>query len=99
MVGYWVSSNPVKTNKKDILATAYVKDGKTMIAIASWAKKDSEVKLDIDWKKLGLNPQTTKLYAPEIPQFQAAADFDPNKPIRIPEGKGYLLILETNNNK
>lgn len=99
MVGYWVSSNPVKTNKKDILATTYIKDGKAMIAIASWAKKDCEVKLDIDWKKLGLNAQTAKLYAPEIPQFQPAADFDPNKPIQIPEGKGYLLILETNNNK
>lgn len=75
MVGYWVSSNPVKTNKKDILATTYIKDGKAMIAIASWAKKDCEVKLDIDWKKLGLNAQTAKLYAPEIPQFQPGSRF------------------------
>ena len=38
-MGYWVSYNPVKTGRNDVLATSFVKDGKVMIAIASWAKK------------------------------------------------------------
>lgn len=95
MIGYWVAGNPVKTNKKEIPATVYTRDDhKTMIAIASWAKEDTEVKLRIDWKKLGIDPAHARLTGPEIPLFQPAVSFDPNRPLKIEKGKGYLLILE-----
>lgn len=94
MIGYWVSDTPVKTNRKDILATCYVQDGKTMIAIASWAGKDQEVKLSVDWRQLGLDPAKAKLYGPEIPLFQSEVSFDPQKSFKVEKGKGYLLILE-----
>jgi len=35
MHGWWDPTNPVKTGRSDILATSYVKNGKTMIAVAS----------------------------------------------------------------
>ena len=36
-LGYWDPACPVKTGHKEILATAYVKRGKTLISLASWA--------------------------------------------------------------
>ncbi len=94
MIGYWVSNNPVKTNRKDVLATCYVKDNKTMIAIASWAEKDIDIKLNIDWKQLQLDPRTTRLYGPEIPLFQDEIQFEPTQTFKVKKGKGYLLILQ-----
>lgn len=94
MIGYWSSHTPVKTNHKDVLTTCYVRKAKTLIAIASWAEKDTTVNLDIDWDQLGLSPEKVRLYAPEIPLFQEAKEFDPLQPIKIEKGKGYLLILE-----
>lgn len=94
MTGYWVSDNPVKTNRQDILATCYIRDNKTMIAIASWADKDQKIKLNIDWEQLHLDPHKVRLYGPEIPLFQSEIHLDPAQTFIVEKGKGYLLILE-----
>ncbi|MEG1659590.1 MAG: DUF6067 family protein [Bacteroides sp.] len=94
MMGYWVSANPVKTGRKDVLATSFVKEGKVMIALASWAEKDSDVTLQIDWKKLGIDADKARLTAPAIQGFQEAFTRSPKEKIIVPKGKGYLFILE-----
>lgn len=94
MVGYWNPDCPVKTDRKDVLATVYVIDGKrAMIALGSWAKTDVTINLRIDWEALGLNKNTTRITAPAIKDFQTAAGFKPGEAIPIPRGKGLLLIL------
>ena len=93
MIGYWSSRCPVKTDNKDILATAYVGKGKTLVSIASWAQDDVNVKLSIDWRALGIDPARATLMAPEVYGFQPAAKFKPNDPIAVPKGKGWLLII------
>ncbi|MEG1562591.1 MAG: DUF6067 family protein [Bacteroides sp.] len=94
MMGYWVSANPVKTGRKDVLATSFVKEGKVMIALASWTEKDSDVTLQIDWKKLGIDADKARLTAPAIQGFQEAFTRSPKEKIIVPKGKGYLFILE-----
>lgn len=94
MMGYWVSYNPIKTGRNDILTTTFVKEGKVMIAIASWADKDSDVTLQIDWSKLGIDPGRAKLTAPAIKGFQEGFVLSPKDKIRVPKDKGYLFILE-----
>jgi leucyl aminopeptidase len=76
------------------MATAYVKKGKTMIALASWAKEAADCRLKIDWAAVGLNPARAVLTAPAIEEFQKAASFKPDDVIRMEPGKGWLLILE-----
>jgi hypothetical protein len=94
MIGWWVETNPVKTGSKDALATSYVKRGNSvLIALASWAKNPVDVRLTIDWKKLGLDPKNAVFRAPAIDGFQPAAEFKPGDPIRIEPGKGWLLVL------
>ncbi|NTV80105.1 MAG: hypothetical protein HGA24_01595, partial [Candidatus Aminicenantes bacterium] len=107
MIGWWVDANPVRTGSKDVLATSYVRrrsggKGKgapggdaVMIALASWSKEPVDVRLTIDWKKLGLDPKKALLRAPAIDKFQDAAEYKPGDPIRVQPGKGLLLILGT----
>jgi len=76
------------------LATAYVKDGKTLVSIASWAKEDVNCRLRIDWKFLRINPKQAKLPAPAIEDFQNPASFVPGDVIPVEAGKGWLLIIE-----
>lgn len=94
MMGYWVSDNPVKTGRSDVLATSFVRDGKVMIALASWAKKEAEVTLQIDWKRLGIDRDKAVLTAPAIEGFQDGFSLSSQDKIKVPVGKGLLLILE-----
>jgi hypothetical protein len=94
MVGWWVPSNPVKTGRDDVLATVYQGKGRAIVALASWAKDPIDVKLEVNWRALGLDPAKTKIRAEPIEKFQDAAAFAPGQPIRVQPGRGWLLILE-----
>lgn len=94
MTGYWDKECPVKTGRDDILATVYKKQDKSLIAIASWAKKDIECELEINWKVLGLDPAKAQFRAPEIMHYQEEACFKPGEPIPIQSAEGWLLIAE-----
>jgi tetratricopeptide (TPR) repeat protein len=94
MIGFWVPGGPVKTSRPDVLATAYVRDGKTMIAVASWAPEKVDVRLMLDVKALALDGGPLRMSAPEIAGFQPLRTFDPAGAIPIEPGKGWLLIVE-----
>jgi hypothetical protein len=94
MIGYWVENNPVKTNNPDVPATIYKKDKSALVSIASWAKADTDIQLIVDWKALGIDPAKAVITAPEIKNFQPAADFQPGQGINVPKGKGWLLIIK-----
>ncbi len=94
MIGYWVPGNPIKTGRDDVLATTYVRDGKTMIAVATWANERVDVRLAIDWKALGLDPAKSRITAPAISGFQDARTFDIGGPLPLEPGKGWLLVIQ-----
>lgn len=94
MIGYWDDQPIVTTSNKDVLATAYLRDKKILISTASWAKENSDVKLTIDFKRAGLNPDKVKITAPFIDKFQPVKIFGINEEITIEPTKGWLLIVE-----
>jgi hypothetical protein len=94
MIGYWVENNPVKTNNPDVLATIYKKDKSALVSIASWAPEDVNVKLTINWKALGINPERATITAPEVKNFQHADSFKPGDDIKVKKGKGWLLVIK-----
>jgi len=57
------------------------------------AQQAVTVRLDIDWKALGLDPAKAKLTAPRIEHFQDSAEFSPKEEIPMEPGKGWLLVL------
>jgi hypothetical protein len=94
MIGYWSDNCPVKTDNAKVLVTVYKKQGKSMIALASWAENDVKVNLTIDWNKLGLNAGKVKITAPAIDKFQSAGSYANGKEIPVEKGKGLILIVE-----
>ncbi|MDW8104287.1 MAG: DUF6067 family protein, partial [Armatimonadota bacterium] len=91
MLGYWRKDCPVRTDHPDVLATVYRKRGKALIALASWAKEDVQVRLQIDWAALGLRAERSRLVAPLLIHVQPPAEFAPDQPIPVPVGKGWML--------
>jgi len=94
MTGYWASDCPVRTNHKDVLATVYRKKDRALVSIASWAGEQVSVKLQVNWNALGLSAEKARFVIPDIPDFQQEAEFGPDDSIRVPAGKGYLIVIE-----
>jgi hypothetical protein len=95
MLGYWAANCPVRTNNPNVLATAYVRSGKTLISLASWDKSATKVRLKLDWKALGLNPTGVSLSAPAVKGFQPAASFKLDDEIPVEPGKGWLIVASS----
>ncbi len=95
MIGYWEPNCPIRTGHDDVLATAYVRDGKTLIAIASWAPKTTRCRLQIDWAALKLDPAKVKLWAPEVADYQPATLFNVGDEIPVRPRRGWLLIVDS----
>ena len=94
MVGYWDKQPIVDTNNPDVKATAYVKEGKLLVAVASWAREKVTVRLNFDWEAIDLNKSAVKMYAPEIENFQPEKEFSADDTIEIEPTRGWLLILK-----
>ena len=95
MIGFWVEGRPVRTSTPDVLATTYRREGRALIALASWAAKPATVKLSIDWAALGIDPAGAVLEAPAIEGFQDARRFKADEAIPVEPGKGWLMTLFT----
>ena len=94
--GYWDKKCPVRTGEKDVLASVFSKKDKALIVLASWAKEPKQIMLDIKWDELGMNPSEALLIAPEIELIQEYHVFDPQKPVPVATGEGWILSLEKN---
>jgi hypothetical protein len=94
MLGYWAPSVPVKTGREDVLASVYLREGRAIVALATWAREPVDVTLAVDWKALGLDPAKARIAAPPVEAFQAGATFAVGSPIPVAPGKGWLLVVE-----
>ena len=94
MVGYWNPDCPVTTDHPDVKVTAYIRKGRTLLAIGSWAKESTDITLTIDWGALDLDPAKAKLSAPAIEEFQDAHVWTPESPIHVIPLRGWLVYLE-----
>lgn len=94
MRGYWDPKCPIKTDREDVLATAYVRKGKVLVALASWADDDVAIKLKVDWAAIGLDPAECVLKAPAVRGVQEATEFAVDGTIPVAKFKGWMLVLE-----
>lgn len=94
MIGYWEKNCPVRSSNPEILCTVYAFPDKALIAVAGWGKQDQKCTFKIDWKALNLSPAETIAYTPEIPGFQTEQTIDLTKELTVPQGRGYLILVE-----
>jgi len=93
-LGYWDPKCPITSPNPKIKVSVYQKNGESMIVIGSWSKKSEQVKLNIDWKALGLNPKTATATLPQITKHQIAGNIDITKPIQVPANTGLFIIIK-----
>ena len=93
MVGHWNSACPVDTGIESVKATVYKQPHKAMIVAASWSDKDENVTFKIDFDALGIDKSKVKVEIPAIKGFQDSSAFALDKPLTIPAGKGWLILL------
>jgi hypothetical protein len=94
MIGYWSPNCPVTTGRADVPVTVWLKQGKALLSLASWAKEDTVVRLQIDWKQLGIDPAHATIRASGISGFQQERSFRPEEGIPVAKAKGWLLVVE-----
>ena len=95
MIGWWVAGRPVRSGRPEVLATTFVRPGRALVAFASWAADTVTVTPQVEWTALGIDSTRATFTAPAIDRFQPAATFRPGEPIRVPPGKGWLLVIGT----
>ena len=93
MIGWWDANCPVKTGSKQVLATVYRSKHKVLIAVANWTKNELSANLKINWKELGIDSSRASAISPAIEGFQPNHTWDLDKPIPVPGGQGWLIVL------
>jgi hypothetical protein len=93
MLGYWLEDAPVTTDNPRVLATAYVRSGEALIALASWSDEDEIVRLSVDPTVLG-NSADWRIVAPAVEGLQSAAEVDLAS-VRIPANQGLFILMQT----
>lgn len=93
MLGYWSDKCPVKTSNSKVLATVYKNNKSALVSIASWDDSDTDFTLDVDWKKLGIDPAKAVIRAPVVSGLQAEKTFNIQDKISVEKGKGWLLLI------
>jgi len=94
MIGYWDPNLPVECNNNNVKVTVYRRADKILIAYASWAKQDVQMKLEINWKELNLDSGQVSIEAPSIQNFQEEHLYRSLDNIMVPVGKGGIIIIK-----
>lgn len=94
MIGYWEKDGPVTCSNPLVKASIYKGPHELIIAVANWADDDQVVSIDIDWKKLGINPTGSDTLIPEIKGFQTKQSSVLLNKMVIPGTKGYLIVIK-----
>jgi hypothetical protein len=93
MTGFWDDNCPVKTDQPDVKATVYSRQGKCLIALGNFSDQNQHIKLIINWEALGLDPDNSRMHAPDVENFQPAREFHPGETIPVEAKKGWLVYI------
>ncbi len=91
MVGWWDPACPVKPSHGQVKATVYLKPGKALVALASWAAAPIDLQLHFEGKGLGFDLSRARIVARPIEGFQEGRPFTPGEAIPVAPGRGWLL--------
>ena len=94
MIGFWEDDVPVRSDDDNVKVTVYKRKGKTLLSVGNYSDESRSFRLSVDWKKLGLNPHRTRLYVPEIPDFQKKREWSLDDVMTVEPRKGLLIYLE-----
>jgi hypothetical protein len=91
---FFLTNAPVHTDHPKVLASVYRRQGRSFVALGSWADAESAVRLSIDWQALGLDTSRARIFAPSIPGMQPEQLWKPGQPITVEPRRGWFLVLD-----
>jgi hypothetical protein len=94
MKGWWQDDAPVTTSDAEVKATAFIKNGRTLVALGNFSASNKNVTLTVDWNALGLDPAKADFFAPVSAGFQGQATYQSGDTITLIAKRGLLLILD-----
>lgn len=92
-IGYWDPACPVKSSNPLIRVSVFKGFGSSIIAIANWSKEDQPANLTVNLRGLGVDPAKATIRIPPINGFQEQSDKVVPETLKIPGGKGYLIVI------
>lgn len=95
MLGFWEEHPAVSATDAAVKVTAYRKPGQVLLSVGNYSDEAKTVKLNLDWKQVGLNPQEVRLVAPEIKDMQPAGKWNIGDSITVLPRKGWLMYVRT----
>lgn len=93
MTGFWEKDVPVTTTDSDVKVTAYQRGNRVLLSVGNYTDETKKVKLNIDFKKLGISATDVRLVAPEIADFQKAQTWNIGDEITVAPRKGWLIYI------
>ncbi len=97
MLGWWEANPPVTASDSNVKVTAFVKEGKTLLAVGNFSSSQTTTTLNVNWAALGLNSNTCSFYAPGAIGFQSQALYQPGDSITIPGKQGWMFVVQSGN--
>ncbi|MBQ7182093.1 MAG: hypothetical protein IJR87_12500 [Bacteroidaceae bacterium] len=94
MIGWWDDESAVLTSDPEVKATAFVRQGRVLVAVGNFSAQEKSVSLTFDWKRLGLRGDRIKARIPALKNFQDEASYDMVSPLVIPAKQGYIIWIE-----
>ena len=93
MHGYWEDDPVITLDQEEVYATSFIKEGKVLVAIGNWRSEPVNVKMNIDWKRLKMNPKEVTIIAPEMKDYQEDRSFKVGESIPVGSKSDCLLII------
>ncbi len=94
MTGWWDEDCAVETSDPEVKATAFVRQGRVLVAVGNFSKETKDVTLTFNWKRLGLKANKVSAHLPYVEDFQEERTYDLTSPLTIQAKEGNLIWLE-----
>lgn len=94
MKGYWSEDAVICCSNPKVKATAYVRDGKTLVVLGNFDSAEQSSTITIDWQAIGLDQSKAKASMPDLGYMQSLGSIDISAPIKIKAKEAVFFILE-----
>lgn len=94
MIGFWEANTPISTNDENIKVTVYQRGKKLLLSVGNYSDEVKRIRLNIDWKKLGLRPHKAHFTIPALDAFQPALKLADGEELSIEPRKGWLIYVD-----
>ena len=91
--GWWDAKCPVRPTHPSCKATAYVREERMLVAVASWAEEPVRTALEFHLPE-GWDSADLRFTVPYIQDFQEEQPFCPGDSLLMEPARGHIVIVE-----